>query len=376
MAYSDLYPVRLPPALESLTLMGKAGVRGFPRLEPAQALLMEVLQNPPLPLERPLLDLTALSGISGAMFSDMEPTLVERSKAALNVLDAQGFGNITRGLPPQLKGEYSTVLVTLPAERGNDAVDEVVRAAFRLTKMGGTCYLAGDKDRGFERYFKWAREHFGEGEILERHKGLRVAGFRKTRAEVLEQTLEFGEYEFADLKIATLPGVFSGRGVDAATKLLLEFLGEHLPAIEGQRVLDIGAGAGVIGAWAASRGAKVTMLEDDWGGVLCSERTLERSGLNGEVLHSDAGSALPSSGPSSAQFDTVLSNPPFHVGGDLILEVAEEFIALAARVLPGGGNFYLVANVFLPYEPLLERSFKLSSGVRNRSFKVLCGQKR
>jgi 16S rRNA (guanine1207-N2)-methyltransferase len=365
--------------------MGKAGVRGFPRLEPAQALLMEVLQNPPLPLEGPLLDLTAMSGISGVMFKDQEPTLVERSRAALNVLERQGLGKVTRGLPSQLEGEYGTVLATLPADRGNDAVDEVVRAAFRLTKPGatgpgGTCYLAGDKDRGFERYFKWAREHFGEGEILERHKGLRVAGFRKTRAEVLEPTLEpilkFGEYEFESLKIATLPGVFSAKGVDAATKLLLEFLAQHLPEIKGQRVLDIGAGAGVMGSWAASRGAKVTMLEDDWGGVLCSKRTLERSGLSGEVLHSDAGSALPSSGSASAQFDTVLSNPPFHVGSDLILEVAEEFIALAARVLPKGGNFYLVANVFLAYEPLLERFFKLSTSVRNRSFKVLCGQKR
>ena len=64
------------------------------------------------------------------------------------------------------------------------------------------------------------------------------------------------------------------------------------------------------------------------------------------------------------------------MGGDLILEVAEEFIALAARALPRGGNFYLVANVFLLYEPLLERFFKLSSSIRNRSFKVLCGQKR
>jgi len=72
----------------------------------------------------------------------------------------------------------------------------------------------------------------------------------------------------------------------------------------------------------------------------------------------------------------VLSNPPFHVGSDLILEVAEEFIAVAAQTLPRGGNFYLVANVFLPYELPLERFFKVSTIVRNRSFKVLCGQKR
>jgi len=371
MAYSDLYPARVPPALEALSLLSKAGVRGFPQLEPAQALLMEVLQNPPLPLEDPILDLTAMSGISGAMFRDHEIVLVERSRAALSVLEAQGFGAVC-SLPSQLEGEYSTVLAVLPADRGNDAVHEVVRAAHRLTKLEGTCYLAGDKDRGFERYFKWAREHFGEGEILERHKGLRVAGFRQTRVEHQEQTLEFGEYDFQGLKIATTPGVFSAKGVDAATQLLLESLQESRVGFEGLRTLDIGAGAGVIGSWAAARGAKVTLLEDDWGGVLCSRRTLERSGLMGEVLHSDAGSAL----SPDAQFDVVLSNPPFHVGSDLILEVAEEFIAVAARAMPRGGNFYLVANVFLPYESPLERQFKVSTIVRNRSFKVLHGQKR
>jgi len=371
MPYSDLYPARIPPALEALSLLSKAGVRGFPQLEPAQALLMQVLQNPPLPLEDPILDLTAMSGVSGAMFRDRESKLVERSRAALNVLEAQGF-DAALSLPSQLEGEYGTVLAVLPADRGNDAVDEVVKAAFRLTKPGGTCYLAGDKDRGFERYFKWAREHFGEGEILERHKGLRVAGFRKTRVEHQEQTLEFGEYDFEGVKIATLPGVFSAKGVDAATKLLLESLQDSPVQLEGKRVLDIGAGAGILGSWAAARGAKVTMLEDDWGGVLCARRTLERNGLKGEVLHSDAGSAL----PVGAQFDVVLSNPPFHVGSDLILEVAEEFVAVAARALPRGGNFYLVANVFLPYELPLERFFKVSTIVRNRSFKVLCGQKR
>lgn len=374
MTYSDLYPTRIPPALEPLSLLSKAGVRGFPQLEPAQALLMGVLQTPPLPLEDPILDLTAMSGISGAMFRDREIVLVERSRAALNVLEAQGFKAVC-SLPSQLEGEFGTVLAVLPADRGNDAVDEVVRAAHRLTKLGGTCYLAGDKDRGFERYFKWARAHFGEGEILERHKGLRVAGFRQTRIEHTRaetQSLEFGEYDFKGLKIATLPGVFSAKGVDAASKLLLESLQDSSVGFEGLRVLDIGAGAGVIGSWAAARGAKVTLLEDDWGGVLCSKETLERSGLEGEVLHSDAGSAL----HPGKLFDVVLSNPPFHVGSDLILEVAEEFIAVAARALPRGGNFYLVANVFLSYELPLERYFKVSIIVRNRSFKVLCGQKR
>lgn len=397
--YHDLYPLFMPEKLTSQTLLGKAGVMGFPHLEPTQALLMAAMQNPPLPLHRPLLDLTAMSGVSALLFPQLEPILVERSRAALTVLEQQfGDTNIIHcALPSQLEGmlqtQFSSVCAVLPAHRGNEAVSELLEVAHRLTAQNGLFFIAGDKDRGFERYFKWAKQHFGEGEILERHKGLRVAVLRQVKAVALQPTLlEFGSYTlesqnpaYPALEIATLPGVFSARGVDLASKLLLETLNQKSleKSIEwnGKKVLDIGAGSGVLAAWAAQRGAKITALEEDLAGVLCIQNTLERNNLNGtellgdvlhsDVLHSDVGSAL----SYTDQFDVILSNPPFHVGESLILEVAAEFIALAGARLKTGGELYMVANVFLPYEKHISAWGQASEVARSKGFKVLRGQK-
>lgn len=43
--------------------------------------------------------------------------------------------------------------------------------------------------------------------------------------------------------LATLPGVFAGTRIDVGTELLLA----HLDVESGERVLDVGCGAGVIG---------------------------------------------------------------------------------------------------------------------------------
>lgn len=372
--YHDIYPARLPEPFKSYRLLSKAGVRGFPGIDSAQALLLSCLQDPPLPLAEPILDLTAHAGLSALTLS-ATPLLVERSASAIQVLTAQHLQHLV-AIPSQLEGQFATLLAVLPADKGNDTIEELLQAAYRLCAPQGVVYLAGDKDKGFDRYFKWAKQQFGEGEILERHKGYRVAAVVKNKPDPRPNhpaTLSFSQYPFQNrgttLQIASLAGVFSRKGIDLASQLLLE----HLPTqLQGSQVLDIGAGAGVLGAWAAAQGAHVTLLEDDLGGVLSCQETLRLNGLNGTVLHSDVGSAL----PPEARFDLVLSNPPFHVGSDLILDIAEAFIALAAQHLKRGGDFYLVANQFLPYEGLLASWAEVRTIARNKSFKVLHARKR
>ena len=136
--------------------------------------------------------------------------------------------------------------------------------------------------------------------------------------------------------------------------------------LTGQRVLDLGCGAGLIGAWAASRGAQVTLVDGDLQSVRSSEATLAASGLSGEVLHSDVDAAL-----GERQFDVILTNPPFHVGRGVVLDVAREFIAAAGRRLVPGGRMFLVANEPLPYEQALGALGTVREVVREQGFKVL-----
>jgi 16S rRNA (guanine1207-N2)-methyltransferase len=121
----------------------------------------------------------------------------------------------------------------------------------------------------------------------------------------------------------------------------------------------------------AQWGGEVTAVEDDLVSVLSLNRSLAENRLQARVLHSDVDEAL----TEGEQFDIIVTNPPFHVGGAVILDVAQAFVeAAAARLAPGGG-FFLVANPFLKYEPLLEERFGAFKTLLVREYKVLYAQK-
>ena len=85
------------------------------------------------------------------------------------------------------------------------------------------------------------------------------------------------------------------------------------------------------------------------------------------MLHSDLDAGL----APAARFDTVLMNPPFHVGKGVRLDVSRAFAATARRRLKKGGELWLVANRALPYEALLA-DWASVHGLRDESgFKVI-----
>jgi 16S rRNA (guanine1207-N2)-methyltransferase len=353
----------------------KPGVRGFPYLDAAQALMLETVSQ--LELFGSALDLTARGGALALELKrrDLDVAALEVSQAAMAALKTTaGTSDFVMVEPPELLTPESQILdqkfdlvcLILPADRGNALVRFWLSRAFALTKPSGRVLLAGDKDKGFERYYKEAVPFFGGGEILERSKGLRVGLLEKTLFEApIQPPSERFVIEARGLKLEceALPGVFSSGKLDSASKVLLE----HLPNTAGKRVLDIGAGYGALGGLLALEGARVTMLEDDWFSVQSIERTIGLNDFKARVLHSDVDSSL----ERDAKYDLIVMNPPFHVGRDVILDVALEFIAAARRHLAHGGEIWLVANHFLPYEPALASLGMVREVARERGFKVL-----
>ena len=154
--------------------------------------------------------------------------------------------------------------------------------------------------------------------------------------------------------------------LDEGTRILLDAL-QVFPTDEA---LDIGCGAGYLGlhiARQASRGS-VTMVDVSLAAVAVALRQVAESGLtNIRVLPSDGARAV-----LSQRFDLVVTNPPFHHGGIQTMQTAERFIREAAYVLRSPGRFYLVANRFLKYEPVLRTHFKTVEEVGgNTRYKVI-----
>ena len=263
------------------------------------------------------------------------------------------------------EGTFDDVILVIGAERGNDWVRlQIASAAFAL-RPGGALWLAGSKKQGFERYFSWAQEALGGAEIVARDKGLRVARLRKN-GDAAEPLVRLRSFEAAvrgrKYRFTALPGVFSAGELDPGSAALVEALPQKVSGLE---VLDLGGGYGALSLPLAAAGARTTLLESSLAAVESSRLNFDRAGLAAEILHSDVDEAL----PAQRLYDIVVSNPPFHVGGRVVLDVAEAFVAAAHAHLRPGGRFYLVANQFLKYEVWMR---KLFSDVRLR---VVAGYK-
>jgi 16S rRNA (guanine1207-N2)-methyltransferase len=168
---------------------------------------------------------------------------------------------------------------------------------------------------------------------------------------------------FPELKISALPGVFSASELDEGTRLLLD----NLPNLDGD-ILDLGCGAGVIGAALAQRtpSAKVVMTDVNSLALSSAQKTLDENRLSAEVIASDMFSDVKN------KFNFIISNPPFHAGLSTHYEATERMLRQAPAYLKKDGHLFLVANRFLRYEPILTQVFKSVSIIsENSRFKII-----
>ncbi len=150
------------------------------------------------------------------------------------------------------------------------------------------------------------------------------------------------------LNIKSLPGVFNHGKLDVGTQLLLQ----HLPTFKGE-ILDIGCGAGVIGAFIGKQNPniKLTMTDVSAFAIESTKRTLEANQLMGKVFASNVYSDI------QGKFDAIVSNPPFHSGLETDYQAAETLLGDAPKYLNASGEIWIVANSFLKYPPIIESAF-------------------
>lgn len=152
------------------------------------------------------------------------------------------------------------------------------------------------------------------------------------------------------LEAVSLPGVFSHGRLDPGTSMLLEAMEPPVFA----RALDLGCGAGVVGAviQAACPRGRVDFTDSFAPALESAAATLRANGLPG-------GAIFPSDGFSDVRetYDLILQNPPFHAGLRTSRDAADRMMAAAAGHLAPGGRYLIVANAFLDYVTGLRRSF-------------------
>lgn len=172
-------------------------------------------------------------------------------------------------------------------------------------------------------------------------------------------------YRLNELEVFALPAVFSSAELDGGTKLLLSTF-DKADRLKG-KVLDLGCGAGVIGASLKKQFGKIklTMSDIHAMALASSRRTLAENQLEADVVASDVFSHI------ADRFDLIVSNPPFHNGVDTAYRAVEKLILQAKNHLNKGGELRIVANAFLPYPDLLDKAFgKHEVLAKSTKFKV------
>jgi len=284
--------------------------------------------------------------------------LTDSSLQANGVSTAQA---LWQPYPTDAAPEFPLIAMQLP--KGRQLARRWLAEAHARLSPGGTLYLAGANELGVRPLLADAAQLFGDYSLLDFKKGSRLARFRAPASPCqppdwlcekgispdtwFTYPLHIGG---RDLDVYTLPGVFSYQHLDPATALLLP----HLGALHSQHVLDFGCGAGVIGLAAALAGAaRVDYTDVDLAALACTRQNLTAAGLTQARLF--AGDGLE---PVQAeQYDLIVTNPPFHAGKPVDLQVTTQFIHDCQARLKPGGRLLLVANRFLPYPAWLQASF-------------------
>ena len=168
--------------------------------------------------------------------------------------------------------------------------------------------------------------------------------------------------------VAALPGVFSQAKLDKGTAILLEQLNEPLIG----DILDFGCGAGVIACFIGLKNPQAELVLADVSALALTsaQKTLEINDLSGQYIATDSLSNI------SGKFSHVISNPPFHQGVKTHYAATEQFLANIAQFLLPRGKLTIVANSFLRYQEIMNKSLnKVAVKLSKQGFTIYQGEK-
>ena len=137
------------------------------------------------------------------------------------------------------------------------------------------------------------------------------------------------------IKFETKPGVFSEKGLDNGTKLLVD----HLEVKDNTLIADLGSGNGVIGIVAAmlSPNGHIHLLDDHLRSIELAKKNIELNDLkNVEIYLSDLFSAV-----GNRTYHQILTNPPQSLGNEFLREIVTESFN---HLKPNGELWLVVKN--------------------------------
>lgn len=238
--------------------------------------------------------------------------------------------------------------------------------ALRALKPGGALTVMAMKDRGGSRLKKELLAFGCDVEESARRHHRICDALRPAAPDGMEEAIAQGAPRLVEaLGLWSQPGVFSWDRIDPGTALLLK----HLPALSGAGA-DLGCGVGLLARAVLTSPAitRLELIDNDRRAVESARRNI--ADPRAAIAWADATTA-----PLS-ELNFVVMNPPFHDAGGEDRALGQRFITAAHQGLKKGGTLWLVANMHLPYEPILTPLFaKVERKAEGGGYKVFEARK-
>jgi len=176
-------------------------------------------------------------------------------------------------------------------------------------------------------------------------------------SETRELTYKYGFFSFTFLSDN---GVFSKKGIDYGSKLLVEaYLEDNNKEL---KVLDVGCGYGYIGIVISKvTGSYVDMIDVNKRAIHLTKRNIKNMKVNASVFESDAYSNVEDS------YDVIITNPPIRAGKNKVLEI----LLGAFDHLNENGKLYFVIRKdqgALSIKKIIEEKYKVDMLSRSKGY--------
>jgi len=242
-----------------------------------------------------------------------------------------------------------------------------MQAAHGLLAIGGAMLVSTDNPRDTWLHAEMQRLF----DKVDRQAAATGAVYLGRKAGPLKKLKHFAaEFVFRDrqrlLRAYSRPGVFSHRRIDPGARQLMN----ALELRDGQRVLDIGCGSGVLSLAAAVRAADVTVvaLDSNARAVQCTQRGAELNGLTNVTARLNAAGEVDDTGC----YDVVLGNPPYYAS----FQIAQLFAEAGRRALRPGGRMLMVTKSPDWYAEHMPQWFTGVTVERSKDYYLVSGSRR
>ncbi len=266
-----------------------------------------------------------------------------------------------------LPADFQTVVFPSPPRAERELKIDMVEQAFHVLQPGGALIVLSPH-RGDDLYPKLLKKIFGKASLTETSDGSIIWAYRQgDRPRRRHEMWVHARVDDAGpLRFLTRPGVFTYGQLDAGTRALL-LAAEIRP---GDRVLDLGCGAGAVGLAAARRtgpSGHIAFIDSNLRAAALADLNARHAGLsNFRVYTASRLESLPTD-----EFDVILTNPPYYA----IDSITQLFVERSHALLKPGGRFYLVTKQWASVDPIVQQKYGEPEVFESRGYYILAARR-